>query len=61
MDIVGALVASTIANVNRGKNSRAASVDDFMIVANSIKTRDVANDEARHLKMFILSMGGKVS
>lgn len=63
VDIAGALVASTIANVNRGKNSKPASIDDFMVIANTIKRQyeeKEASDDSSHLKSFILSMGGKV-
>ncbi len=37
VDLMGALVTSTIANVNRAKNRRAYSVDDFLIIKNMLK------------------------
>jgi hypothetical protein len=63
VDLAGALVASIIVNVNRGKGSKMASVDDFMLVANGLKSARVANDDdgSAHLRSFILSMGGSVS
>lgn len=63
VDIAGALNASVLANVNRGKSSKAFLIEDFMVVKNAMKEtekkRATPDDrEDAHLKSFILSMGG---
>jgi hypothetical protein len=65
VDIAGGIVAVTIANVNRGKGSKAFSLEDFLVVKRSMQDADkkeLTKDEleALHLKTFILSMGGRL-
>lgn len=50
-----------IANANRAKGSRVYEIKDFMVVRNAMEAEARRTDEAAHLKMFILSMGGRVS
>jgi hypothetical protein len=65
VDIAGALITSTIANVNRAKAAKAFSLEEFLVVRNMLKSEEVKSAtpeqrEALHLKTFILSMGGRV-
>ena len=56
-DMLGhAITASTIANVNRGKNQRAYKVDDFMP---KFEKQDQTPDQMIQIaEMFTLGLGG---
>lgn len=63
VDIAGALVSSTLANVNRGKNQKAFSMSDFMVVSNGLAASEPqaanANDaEDQHMIRTLLAFGG---
>jgi hypothetical protein len=64
IDLVGAQISSMIYNMNRGKNSPARDVSDFMIIARTQRAKVEAEDEnarsERQLKVFIASMGGTI-
>jgi hypothetical protein len=73
VDLAGALISSVVANVNRSPDREPVSVEDFMVVRNSLRDllkgkvakaereaeETIAADD--QLRMFILQMGGKVS
>lgn len=63
VDLVGGIISSTIANVNRGKSSKAYVPSDFMPIA--ARQREAAEDAltdeefaALQLKRFRAAMGG---
>ena len=65
VDLAGALVSMVVRNVNRSKGSKAASIEDFMIVASTLKKSDEQilspeEREANHLRSTMLLLGGKV-
>jgi hypothetical protein len=62
VDLMGALVASTIANVNRGKGRRAYSITDFMLIEKRVAEADAPTAEAadNHLQRVIIGLGGKI-
>lgn len=61
VDLGGALISSTIVNINRGKNAPPVSISDFMIVHRSMDKKTSEEDrEAAHLINTILALGGKV-
>lgn len=62
VDIAGAIVSSTLANVNRGKSQKAFSMMDFMVVANSLKRevseQDTSAAEDLHFTATMMALGG---
>jgi hypothetical protein len=63
VDLAGALIASTAANMNRPKNSKPYSVSDFLLVHKAVEEagKKPEDAEANHLKATIMLLGGKVS
>jgi hypothetical protein len=61
VDLMGALVTSTLANINRAKNSAAFSIEDFMIVANMRKVASNDDQEEQHFLSTMLALGGSAS
>jgi hypothetical protein len=63
VDLMGALISSVIANVNRGKGQKPLTVDDFMIIARGLegdKMPPTPVDEDNYMKSVILRLGGRV-
>lgn len=62
VDLAGALVSSTLANINRGKNKKAFSIEDFMVVKqgveNSVKAEKFTKVDS-HLAFVVLALGGR--
>ena len=56
-DIQAGIVASTIANVNRGKGSRAFTVEDFLPFKNDDK-KTMSEDEMRAQMVALVGMTG---
>lgn len=62
VDVNGAMVASVIANVNRGKGQSAYSIHDFMVVQRMLdQTRKPEEAEEIHMRATILSLGGVIT
>lgn len=61
VDLAGALVTTTLANINRGKNGKVREISDFMLVQNILKQRVMDSDkkEAAHLMATMAMLGGK--
>lgn len=55
-----AIVASTVANVNRGKGKKAFEVDDFMPKFNGCKKDQSVDEMIQMAAMFTVAAGGKV-
>lgn len=62
VDMAGAVVSSTLANVNRGKGQKAFTMMDFMVVANGLKRelseQDESTAEDLHFMTTMMSLGG---
>lgn len=66
VDIAGAVVASTLANINRRSGAKPASLSDFMIVEKVMSraselSKTEEEREADHLRATILALGGSIS
>jgi hypothetical protein len=62
VDLAGALITSTMANINRGKGKKPFSIDDFMIVEKSLQSSvdDSAERELLHMQRVIAGLGGEI-
>jgi hypothetical protein len=54
-----AIVASTVANVNRGKGKKAFEVDDFMPRFEPTKKEQTTDEMIQMAAMFTAAAGGK--
>jgi hypothetical protein len=65
VDLMGALVASILANIHRKQGASQIEIDDFMLVSQQMR-QEYAPPETpeeyaeNHLKEFILSIGGRI-
>ena len=63
VDLAGALISSTLANVHRGKNTKAYSIEDFLVVRKSIELKTRKVDEVSrvdsHMEFVVLALGGR--
>ena len=60
VDLAGALVTTTLANIHRGKG-KVREISDFMLVQNILNQRVLDRDkkEAAHLMATMAMLGGK--
>lgn len=62
VDVNGAMVASVIANVNRGKGQTAYTIQDFLVVQRMLdQTRKPEEADDIHMRATIISLGGAVA
>jgi hypothetical protein len=63
VDLAGALVSTTMANIHRGKNGVVRKLEDFMLIQRVMEkqTTDSLDREELHIRATIVSLGGKVT
>lgn len=62
VDIAGAVISSTMANIHRGKNGAVRKLEDFMLVQRVLEkqTANHLDREEEHLRATIAILGGSV-
>jgi hypothetical protein len=64
IDLAGALITSTLANINRQRNAKPFTLQDFMLVERTLRAMEVSEPsedrEALHLMSTILALGGTI-
>jgi len=62
VDLAGALVSTTLANIHRGRGARSRSIEDFMLISRGLRERerDPVRDEEAHFFATMAALGASV-